>query len=676
MTTAAPVTTFEEAQSVLADNLPGYVRRPHQIMLGNTIEQSIAAKVTLMAQAGTGTGKSIALLIPSILHAVENDTRVVIATATKALQQQYKDKDLPFLAEHLGVPFTWAILKGRSNYACEAKLKELAAPTRAQDDAITTLRAAEKAGEVIDRDGLPAVTDWEWQQLSMTANECPGASNCPFAKAGKCMPEKAKDAAAGAHVVITNIAYLLRDLKLRMMTDGNVQLLGEFGQLAIDEAHNLPDAVTSALADSVQMGSFIKLSGDLAGFLEEHANAPGLGNDVGTAARRLFDSIDRVYAGFVRKAGGKADPMPLYQDALPANPQTIIGDVLGPLFIGLFQTIEAARNEVKRVRVYDEDQQLARYRLMRRTEDWMTRLTKYTLDPPEETVRWVEQERNLRNPGETKRVLCSAPVKVGAFLRSALWSRVPTVLMSATLANGGNFGFMADTMGLDPAEVATYDAGSPFDYAEQAVLYVPGKDDPSPKDKGNWAAWAPQATRRLVLKAGGDSLLLFTSRSAMENTHSLLAGDFENHGIRVLKQGDMPNGQLVAEFKKGGAVLFGLKTFMEGVDIPGKALRLVVLDKLPFAVPTDIVIAARVAAFEKVHGVRSSFGGITIPQMQLVLEQAFGRLIRTVTDTGVVAVLDSRLASTGWGRQIVSALPPAKQTSDLGTAEAFLVMAD
>jgi ATP-dependent DNA helicase DinG len=686
MTTATPVQNFEEAQSVLAASLPGYVRRPHQIMLGNRIEECMDSQVTLMAQAGTGTGKSIALLIPSILHAVRNDTRVVIATATKALQQQYKDKDLPFLAEHLGIPFRWAILKGRSNYACEAKIRELASPTRGQGSAITVQRAAEKNSEIIDRDGLPAVSDFEWQQLSMTANECPGASNCPFGKNGKCMAENAKAVAAGAHVVVTNIAYLLRDLKLRQQTDEAVQLLGEFSQLAIDEAHNLPDAVTSALADSVQLGSFIKLAGDLAVFLDDHSQGPGLGNAVGTEARRLFEAIDRIYAGFTAKGGGKADPMPLYVDSLPANPQTIIGDALGPLFIGLYQAIEAARTEVVRVRVYEENEQLARYRLMRRTEDWLVRLAKYTMDKPEETVRWVEQERNQRNTSETKRVLCSAPVQVGQFLRSALWSKVPTILMSATLANGGEFGFMAETMGLDSP--ATYDAGSPFNYAEQAMLYVPGKNDPSPKDRNDWAAWAPQVTRRLVLKSGGDALLLFTSRSAMESTYTLLARDFESHGIRVLKQGDMPNGQLITEFRKGGAVLFGLKTFMEGVDIPGKALRLVVLDKLPFSVPTDIVIAARVAAYEKVHGYRSSFGGsrncqacqragktctgMTIPQMQLVLEQAFGRLIRTVTDTGVVAVLDSRLSGAGWGRQIVKALPPAKQTTGLPEAEAFL----
>jgi ATP-dependent DNA helicase DinG len=491
------------------------------------------------------------------------------------------------------------------------------------------------------------------------------------------MAEKAKGKAALADLVVTNTAYLLRDLKLRQMIDNKVQLLAEFGLLVVDEAHNLPGAVTSALADSMQYGSFAKLAGDLARFLDDISGVgPELGNEVGTAARALFSAIDQVYAGFIRKGGGKADPMPLYVDTLPANPQTVIGNVLGPLFIGLYQAVETARTEVKRTRLYEEKEQLARYRLMSRTEDWLVRIRKYTMDTAEDTVRWVEQEKNQRT-GETRRLLCSAPVKTGPFLHSTIWSKTPAVLMSATLANGGDFRFMADKMGLDLAATDTYDAGSPFDFTRQAVLFTPGSDAPSPKsDKAAWGAWSPQVMRRLVLRSGGDALLLFTSRSAMDNAYAMLAGDFEANGIRVLKQGDMPTGQLIEEVKKGGAVLFGLKTFMEGVDIPGKALRLVVLDKLPFAVPTDIINAARTEAYEKKHGYRKSFGGITIPEMQLVLEQAGGRLIRTVTDTGVFAVLDNRLATARWGKDIVAALPPMRETHDLTVAEAFLVTAD
>jgi ATP-dependent DNA helicase DinG len=675
MTTAAPaVRNFEEAQAVLAATLPGYSRRPHQIGLGFAIEKAIAAGQTLMSQAGCGTGKSIAALIPAIIHAVETRTRVVIATATKALQEQYRGKDLPFLAANLGIPFTWAILKGRGNYACEAKITELVNATPAQRDAITGQRAAEKAGEITDRDGLPVVTDLEWSQLSMSAAECPGASSCPFAKAGKCMPEKAKARAADADVVITNTAYLMRDLRLRQMTDGKVQLLGEFGQLIVDEAHNLPDAVTSALADSIQLGSFMKLARDLVGYLEDQASEPSLGEEVGITAQRLFSAIDQIFADHVRKNAGKADPLQLYTETLPSNPVTIIGNLLGPLFIGLFQAIEAARGEVKRIRVYEEREQLARYRLMRRTEDWLARIRSYTLDSQDDTVRWIEQEKSRRGP-ETQRVLASAPINVGPFLRATIWDKVPAILMSATLANGGDFGFLARKMGLDTSEIGTFDAGSPFDYSKQAMLFTPGKDAPSPKDKAAWGAWAPQVMRRLVLKSGGDALLLFTSRTAMDNAHFTLATDFERHGIRVLKQGDMPNAKLIGEFKRGGAVLFGLKTFMEGVDIPGKALRLVVIDKLPFSVPTDVIVNARAEAYEKVHGYRKSFGGITIPQMQLVLEQAFGRLIRTITDTGVVAVLDNRLAVTAWGRQITAALPPAPETHDLARAESFLALA-
>jgi ATP-dependent DNA helicase DinG len=300
----------------------------------------------------------------------------------------------------------------------------------------------------------------------------------------------------------------------------------------------------------------------------------------------------------------------------------------------------------------------------------MDRIRRYCTDTDADTVRWVEQENRVyRGATETQRLLCSAPIEVGGWLRTMIWDKVPAVIMSATL--GLKTGYLARTMGLGDGEAETFDAGSPFDYAEQAVLFTPDSSQPSPKEGPKWTAWSQQVTRRLVLKAGGDALLLFTSRRSMESAYEGLAGEFEEAGIRVLKQGDLPNGELLSEFKRGGAVLFGLKTWMEGVDVPGKALRLVVLDKLPFAVPTDILVAARADAYEAVHGRKSSFYGITCPAMELTLEQACGRLIRTVEDTGVMAVLDSRLA-TGYGTRILAGLPPARRTHDLRDAEAFL----
>lgn len=671
------IRTFEEAQAVLAANLPGYTRRPHQMNLAAQIEQAIADEVPGLYQAGCGTGKSLAALIPAIL----SGKRTVVATATLALMTQYRETDLPFLQEYLGVPFKWALLKGRSNYVCTAKVRELANPTAAQRDVIRVAEEALKSTtEIVDKDSLPTLQDREWNSLSMSAAECPGASSCPFAKRGECFAERAKAEAATAQVVITNVAYLVRDLNLRLTTDSAVQLLGDFRQLIIDEAHNLQDILTSQLADTIHERSLGKLARDLEGFFAYHDRDEALATQVAEATEQLWWALDRFYAEQDRRGGFKHDPVQL--------PHTTIIKGLGAEFQGLYRAIENARDEVKNTRVAVEGDQLARWRLMRRTEDWLARVYAITTRPADDLVRWVEQATDDRG---TRRVLCSAPVEVGGFLRATLWGKVPAVLMSATLANGSDFSYLASQLGLDPGEALTYDAGTPFDYAKQARLYVPDVNHiPAPKgrDIPAWQAGAQEATRILVKASGGGALLLFTARKNMNEAYRALARQFEAAGLTVLRQGDDSTKNLLARFKQGGAVLFGLRTWFEGVDVPGDALRLVVIDKLPFAPPTDIIINARDAAYERKHGPKSSFNGNrnckicndnhttcngrTIPSMQLVLNQAFGRLIRHRDDKGVVAILDSRLTSTGWGKKIKSALPPAPVTEDIHEAADFL----
>lgn len=257
--------TFSEAQDRLAAALPGYTRRPQQMLLAEQIEQAIAGGRIGLMQAGCGTGKSLAALIP----AIQSGKRTIVATATRALQGQYRTSDLPFLTEHLGLPFTWAVLKGRSNYACHARIAELADPTPAQRQIIADVKAADAGEHEIsgDRDELPAVSDREWSALSMSAAECPGKKNCPFAK--QCFAEKAKARAAESRIVITNLAYLITDFVLRDQTDGTVSLLGEIDQLILDEAHNLEDAVTSALSDSIGLGTFARLARDADNFLHD-----------------------------------------------------------------------------------------------------------------------------------------------------------------------------------------------------------------------------------------------------------------------------------------------------------------------------------------------------------------------------------------------------------------------
>lgn len=661
-----PATTFAEAQDTLAANLKGYTRRQHQMDLAEQVEIAIAEARAALFQAGTGTGKSLALLIPLIL----SGKRGVVATFNKALQSQYARIDLPFLEQYLGIDFKWAILKGRANYPCQARAREITNPTPGQQAVLTRMsecstREAVLEGRIIDREDFPALAEDDWKPFSMSAAECPGASSCPFAE--QCFTERAKALAADADVVITNTAYLLQDLILRQATDGNVALLGDFEQLIVDEAHTLPDVATGALEDTMGQGTFAKLGRDMGAYLFREDGDEDVAMEIEQAAGALWAQLSARYADFTARNHGKADPMPL-------TVNTLIGE-LGPYFTALYQAIETTREEIKAIPAIDDTGKIARARILRRSANQMERIIAYTTDPSEQTIRWAEQEESkFRGRTETRLYLRSAPVSVAPFLRSALWDVVPAILSSATLAAGTDFTYLADTLGLRRGEAMTFDAGSPFDYPKQVMLYVPDDKAPSPKETTAWRTYAQQVTHHLVTKSGGGALLLFTSRSAMTEAWNALAGRFRSEGLTVMRQGDAPNSELIRQLKETKTgVLFALRTFFEGVDIQGSSLRLVVLDKLPFAVPTDLVHQARCAEIERRYNDKwASFTRLVIPSMTLVLTQAFGRLIRHRDDQGVVAILDNRLLTQRYGKTIMNALPPARRTSDLAQAVRFL----
>jgi ATP-dependent DNA helicase DinG len=675
MTTKATApATFAEAQDVLAAKLPGYGRRAHQMALAERYEAVLASGGHGLFQAGTGTGKSLAILIPIIL----SGERVVVATATKALQNQYSGKDLPFLAEHLGVEFTWAVIKGRSNYPCYAKAKEISAPTPGQLRIISRLAELKDKQAVVDlvitdREDFPAVPESEWSSFSMSSIECPGKKSCPFGEV--CIAERAKAKAAEAQVVITNTAYLLTDLHFRSQTEGNVQLLGEIDRVVIDEGHTLGDVATSTLEDTMGEGGFAKLGRDMAAYLNRAELNERLGLAIEPAAAALWEALTDLHTLFTRKIT-RTDPMPL-------SPQQLIDD-LGPHFIALYRAIDEARSEIGSRRGYDEAEKMARTSILRRSANQLDRLRAYTTDPASKTVRWAELEvSKFRGQNRERLYLRSAPVSVAPFLRSALWDAFPTTLMSATLSTGKNkktgetdFSYLERTIGLDRGEAETYDAGSPFDYSRQAMLFTPAKGAPEPVKATEvaWGGYARAAMAHLVRESNGGALLLFTSRKAMNEAWDALSDQFEGRGLRCMRQGDAPAGELVRVMKEdGNAVLFALRTFFEGIDIQGTALRLVIIDKLPFTPPTDLVHKARCEAVNAEYNDQwAMFDKLIVPQMLLILTQAFGRLIRHADDKGVIAILDPRLNSKGYGRKVLAALPPARQTTDVEAASAFL----
>jgi ATP-dependent DNA helicase DinG len=670
-TTAQSPQTFADAQALMAAQLPAYTRRPQQEALAAAIERILSsgedgenAPRVLLAQAGTGIGKSLALLIPAIV----SGKRTIIATSTKVLQEQYGRKDLPFLEKMLPGMFTWAVLKGRSNYACHAKIASMEFPGPSQQAVIDTLDADDE--QVGDRENLPQVTDLEWSQLSMSAAECPGMKDCPFGEI--CRAERAKAKAAEASIVITNTAYLATDLIIRQTSADNVQLLGEWEALGIDEAHNLESAITGALSDSIGRPAISRTARDAEAYLmAEGLDPTGYDAEINDATTRLWTGLEETFSQHMRRSNGKADPMPLRQrhiDTLLLSGVTEIVELLRLL-----------RDAVKSTRPEDDRGKVGRQRLMRRLGNWVERLQWYVLAPESEMARWLEQEEiTVRGRRETRLSVRSAPISVGPFLRDMIWSTgKPVVLMSATLAVGSRkdpFGYIRRCTGLNREESTEFDAGSPFSYQEQALLYIPEKHIPQPSGAtaGAWRSFAQEATEALVTAAKGGALLLFTSRTAMEGTYSRLAPRLQAAGMTVLKQGDTTNAVLGQRFRdEEDSVLFGLKSFFEGFDVQGRALRLVVLDKLPFAVPTDVLHAARCDAITARYGNGAWFSQLTIPEMSLALIQAFGRLIRHLDDRGVVAVLDSRLTAKSYGPRILESLPPAPQTTDIRRALAF-----
>lgn len=685
MTATASTTqprTFAEAEDALAASLPGYTPRRHQQELAAAIERAVSAETILVAEAGTGTGKSLAALIPAIL----SGKRVVVATATLALQDQYSGKDLPFLAEHLGVPFTWAVLKGRSNYVCASKVDDLKDPTarQAQILAIVDHLTTSDPEAFADRGALPRTSDREWLQLSISPNECPGASDCPFAERGECFAYRAKDKAARSQVVITNMAYLATDLKLRDETGGTISLLGDFDLLIIDEAHNLDSAVTGALSDRIALGTVMSLSAAAGGWMRQADEDSEVISDapaaLGYHAQELWTAIEATYRAWQeRQRKARQDT-----ETMPVKEQTRLA-AWGPQLQALAGALRELGTAIRNVDIYPGESwgdlpaavkklKKMQSRLLRRVDNLLVRLESFATDADDVSVRWIEDE-------DSKIFIRAVPVSPAPFLRKAIWEQTPAVLMSATLAVGrtfegdANFSYTINTLGLRDFSPVTFESGTPFDYPSQALLFVPDRDRPLPvgATKGAWQVFAQEATGWLVKESGGGALLLFTSRSAMEKTWEALHESLELAGLECMKQGDAPTSELIRQFKEdGNAVLFALRTFFEGIDIPGDALRLVVIDKLPFPVPTDLLFAARCAAVNDAAGHDVSFQKLSIPVMSLPLIQAVGRLLRTRDDRGVLAILDPRLMSKSYGKTILKSLPPARVTTNPREAGAFM----
>lgn len=604
--------------------LPAAEDRPGQRRMAEAVAAAIGSGRHLIVAAGTGTGKTLGYLVPALAMG----KRCVVATATKALQDQLARKDLPFLEEHLPQPFEWAVLKGRSNYVCLQRLRELQGTGDGQlelDDLATTTRVEVKrlsawaatttTGDLAELDWAP--TDAAQRAVTVSSDECPGANRCPLG--GPCFAEAARQRAATADVVVVNLHLYGLDVATGGM------LLPEHDVVIVDEAHQLEDIMSDTAGLQIGPGRFVLLAAALRRILDDPTIVGGVAESAAAIREALAPDLGKRLP----------DPFP---------------DRLQEALIAARARIDAAQSALRAI---DTDNDDAKQRRLR-AQQLATRLQEHidlSIGRREGYVAYV-------SGGPEHPRLEVAPLDVGPVLRTGVWAKRTAVLTSATIPTS-----LAHRVGLPDEGVDSIDVGSPFDYAHHALLYC-ALHLPDPRAHGRDAA-AHDEIAALITAAGGRALVLFTSYKAMDTAAEAVRLKVTQP---VITQRDLPKTALVKAFSEDEATcLFATAGFFQGVDIPGRTLSLVIIDKIPFPRPDDPLLSAR----REQLGARA-FAEIDVPRAAMLLAQATGRLIRTSTDRGVVAVLDPRLGTASYRWDIVRALPPMTRTRHRAEAEAFL----
>ncbi len=622
----------ERALAVATAELPGGGEtRQGQIDMARSVADAITSGQHLLVQAGTGTGKSLAYLVPALL----SGKRTIIATATKALQDQLANKDLPFLEEHLHHPFAWAILKGRSNYVCRQRLDELddagdqiqldGLSTGADTDEIDAIREWAETSISGDR----ATLDFEpsgrtWAAVSVGPRECPGRGRCP--QGNNCFAEAARDEAAEADVLVVNTHLYGIDLA----SEGAI--LGDHEVVVLDEAHQTEDIMSSTFSWEISGGRFINVARNCTAILAD--------DDLLGELFELAEDLTEILEPIVGERLSQGLPDDLHQ-------------VLDKGRTKSEKALHALRNidDSKLTGKAKLDVETRKQRAMQAGTALIEDLD-LIMSEPGGMVSWVDGPQ--KSPS-----LKVTPVEIGELLTKSLWDERTAILTSATVPQG-----LAGRLGLDDHPHSSLDVGSPFDYDEQSLLYCP-TDLPEPRDPKYRDAMLDEL-EALMLAAGGRTLALFTSYRAMNDAKEFLDGQMP---FPVFTQGDLPKPALLEAFTDDEqSCLLATMSFWQGIDVPGPSLSLVVIDKLPFPRPDDPVLQAR----RDLAG-PNAFRLIDLPRAATLLAQGAGRLIRSGTDRGVVAVLDQRLATKRAYRwELINALPDMKRTKKRDDVVSFL----
>jgi len=620
----------------LARGVSGYEHRPGQIRMARAVQDVLEHDGALLIEAGTGTGKTWAYLIPAAL----SGRRVLVSTGTRALQDQIMEKDLPALKRHLGIDIDAACVKGLSNYLCRRRFSELSSSADAAQprfaQSLPTLRSWVETTESGDRATLASIAEEDpiWSRVVSGSDTRIGA-RCEHYD--ECFVTRVRRRAEGAQLIVVNHHLFFADLALR--DTGFASVLPDYDAVIFDEAHQIEDTATLFFGSRLSTAMLERLARDARAALR---------SDRGDKKQetRLLDAVLQQSSNFFSALPGNANG-----GRAPLPPEAIPNDALFALDNTLAELASTCRN----LRPPRENV----LQIARRADQLRDALG--SLEAPGQ-VSWAQGGGRSPSVG-------SSPIDVGPLLRERLHERVPCVVFtSATLTTGGDFSFVKRRLGIE-TEVSEEVVESPFRYEEQAALYAPTHlPDPRTSDFPDAAA---KEILELIRASEGGAFVLCTSLRMMRMLSKRVGDELD---YEWFVQGDAPKQTLLDRFRdRGNAVLFATASFWEGVDVPGSALRLVVIDKLPFDVPSDPVVAARCERLDQSG--ESSFMRYLVPAAALSLKQGFGRLIRTTQDRGVVAILDSRIRRKGYGKVFLQSLPPARVCDTLGEVQELLISA-
>jgi len=631
---------------LIAQAHPDYEYRPGQVEMAEAVLRAFAEKRHLIVEAGTGTGKTLAYLVPAVAAAISNGSRIIISTGTKNLQEQLMEKDVPFLQSVLPKKFTAAYMKGRANYACLQRIKRAADSPVLEGldeldyfDEVRQWTRDSPTGDRAELIGLPEHLPF-WRHIDARSEICIG-QKCP--DFDPCFITRMRQRALDADIVIVNHHLFFADLALRNGEYG--QVLPDYSAVIFDEAHLIEDVAAEYFGAQVSNYQVEDLLRDLQNLAITNVDANRELTKIGGRVARFSDAF---WIG-TRAGRGEEGRFPILPGTFARKKTN--GDIeatpLGDAYLGLDGALDRMETTLDALKEQSPDIE----NLTRRVRQLRFDLQFIVAGDDKHFVYWLER----RGRGAFLR---ASPIDVSGLLQEKLFDRVETVVLtSATLASAGRFDFVRERLGLPEAD--TLVAPSGYDYENQAVLYLPrGMPDPRAPQ---WADAAAAEVIKILNATDGRAFVLSTSFAGMNSLYERVAGKVD---YPCFVQGSASKAGLLEKFRATPhAVLFATSSFWQGVDVRGQQLSCVIIDKLPFAVPSDPVVAARQRFIDDQGG--SSFYEYSVPQAIISLKQGLGRLIRSATDRGVLAVLDPRLTTKGYGRTFLESLPPCRITSKI-----------